>query len=46
MRNYEKPFMQHKFYSLKEYLSSLNEWLSSEGAAYSEAGITTYIIMS
>ena len=48
MKNYQKPQIDITVILNKENISSgLAEWLqSAEGEAYSDAGITTYVIAS
>ena len=47
MKNYQKPQIDIVAMLNKENISSgLSGWLEGEGAEYSQAGITTYVVES
>lgn len=46
MKNYLKPQMELNQFNLKENMATISEWVSSEGTAYNNAGITTYLLNS
>ncbi len=47
MKKYQKPQFELQNVIQKENISSLAQWLETgEGQAYSQAGITTYVIES
>ena len=47
MKNYLKPQMELNQFNLKENVASIDTWVSGgEGASYSTAGITTYLVNS
>ena len=46
MKNYQKPILDIREVAVKEKLSTLSEWLNGNGATYTNAGVTTYVIES